>query len=413
MECKLCDSKNVTNFLNLGKMPVANAYVRPEDAGKEEFKFNLGLNFCGDCKMVQLKETVPYDQYIVPDEEGKTHYAFFSGTSDFMKKHFRSFAQTLEQRFLTGGNKRVLEIGSNDGIMLSGFSDISSVLGVEPSWNVAEVAKGDGIETVVEFFTEDLAKRIERDKGRFRVVSSANVLLNIYDLDEVMRGADTLLDDKGVFVTEDPYIGEIVEKTAYDQIYDEHAWYFSLTSLDNLYKRHGFEIFDAERQWTHGGSMRVYAGRIGEYEKTEGFEAALQDEKRQGLHTIEPYMEFANSVHQSKFALAGLLESLRADGKKIVGYAAASKGTIVQNYCGITPEMITYVSDNTSFKQGLLTPGMHIPIVSPEMFHSDKDADYALLFAWNHADEIIAKEKDFIDRGGRFIVHIPEARIVP
>lgn len=409
--CRICHNNNLREFIDFGQMPVANAFLRKEDLEKQEYRYRMAVGFCEDCKMTQLIETVPYDKYIIPDEDSKTHYAFFSSTSAFMERHFAQMARGIEEKFLSD-NPRVVEIGSNDGIMLKSFSDRANVLGIEPSYNVAQVAIERGIETLTEFFSEGLAKIIKSERGASRAVLSTNVFLNIMDIHDFMKGVNHLLDEKGVFVTEDPYIGDILENGSYDQIYDEHIWYFSLHSLSNLFEMHDFEIFDAEKQDVHGGSMRVYSSRKGVYEKTGRFLEQLKQESERGITAIYPYLDFAKRVEENRYELANLLKDLKSQGKRIVGYAAASKGTIVQNYCGIGPDILDYISDSTPIKQGLYTPGKHIPIVSPEIFHNDKGVDYALLGAWNHAREIMGKEQDFLKRGGKFITHLPSPRIL-
>jgi len=408
--CPLCHTYNLKQFISFGNMPVANAFLKKEDLEKPEFKYEMAVGFCENCKMVQLVNTVPYEKYIVPDEKGKTNYAFFSSTSSAMEQHFAEVAKEIENKFLNPTSK-VLEIGSNDGIFLKAFRN-NKVLGIEPSNNVAEVALSQGIDTIVEFFSEMLARRIVEQNGKFKAIFSANVILNIMELHDLFNGINILLEDDGVFLFEDPYIVDILEKTSYDQIYDEHVWYFSLTALSNLLGMHDFEIFDAERQWVHGGSMRVYVCKKGSRKKTERLSQYLQEEKEKGIDTIKPYLAFAEKVKESRRELVNLLTELKFKGKKIVGYAAASKGTIVMNYCDIGKEILDYISDSTPFKQGLYSPGKHIPVVSPDYFRRDKNVDYALLGAWNHAEEIIKKEKDFLEEGGKFIVHYPNARIL-
>ncbi|MFW9994123.1 MAG: class I SAM-dependent methyltransferase [Candidatus Odinarchaeota archaeon] len=410
LECKVCKTDGLVKFIDFGKMPIANAFVKEADLDKEEYMYDMAVGFCEKCKMVQLVEMPPYEKYIIPDEEGKTQYAFFSSTSKFMEHHFAEFAEEIAERFLEDDSK-VLEIGSNDGIMLKAFKN-HQVLGIEPSQNVAEIAINQGIETITEFFTELLAGRIGKEKGKFRAILTANVFLNIIEINEFMRGVVKLLDNKGVFVTEDPYIIDILEKNSYDQIYDEHVWYFSLTSLSDLFDKFGMEIFDAKRQWVHGGSMRVYSCKKGTYEKTRRFQEYLDAEKEKRIDSIVSYQKFAEKIEENRKELTFLLKKLKSEENKIVGYAAASKGTIVMNYCDISKEILEYITDSTPFKQGKYSPGKHIPIVSPEVFHNDKEVNYALLFAWNHAKEIIAKEKAFLERNGKFIVHLPRARII-
>ena len=412
-KCRICDRDELAQFISFGEMPVANAFLKKQEIENpffREFKYEMTVGFCENCKMVQLINIVPYDKYIVPDEKGKTAYAFYSSTSSAMEKHFAEVAKEIEEKFLNS-NSQVLEIGSNDGIFLKAFAK-NKVLGIEPSMNVAEVAQKQGIETITEFFSENLARKIANQNGKFKAIFSANVILNIIDLHDLLNGVNLLLEDDGVFIFEDPYILDILEKTSYDQIYDEHIWYFSLTSLKNLLEMHGLEIFDAERTDVHGGSMKVYVCKNGKRKKTDRLFLHLNEEKIKGADNFQSYLDFAKRTEQSKEELISLLRKLKMQGKKIAGYAAASKGTIVLNYCKIGKEILDYISDSTPYKQGLYSPGKHIPIVSPNYFHDDKNVDYVLLGAWNHAKEIIGKEQDFIKRGGKFIVHYPKARIL-
>jgi dTDP-4-dehydrorhamnose 3,5-epimerase-like enzyme len=406
--CKICNTSNLQEFLSFGKMPVSNAFLKEEDLDKPEFYYNMAVGFCEKCKMVQLMETVPYDKYIVPDSEGKTNYAFFTSTSEFMTKHFQDLARNIEKNFMTD-NKRALDIGSNDGTLLKGYTHRDQVLGVEPSQNVAKVAQDQEIETTTEYFSEELAKKIVEQKGKFRAITSTNVTLNIIDIHDFVKGIHTLLDDKGIFVTEDPYLLSILENNSYDQIYDEHIWLFSLSSLENLYNMNGMEIFDAEKLWTHGGSMRVFSCKKGAYPKTERLNKYIKEEE--AIQSLAPYKTFAENVEKNRQTYMDLIKDLKNQGKKIVGYAAASKGTIVQNYCDLNNKILDYITDSTPFKQGLYSPGKHIPVVEPEKFRED-NADYAVLFAWNHAKEIMQKEKSFLKRGGKFIVHHPHPRIL-
>lgn len=409
LKCKICNSDSLKKFISFGKMPVSNAYVKKDDINKPEFYYDMEVGFCEDCKMVQMINIVPYNKYIIPDGYGKTNYAFFSSTSNEMGKHFAEIAEEIWNKFLDQDSK-ILEIGSNDGIFLKNFKN-HYVLGIEPSQNVAELAIKKNIPTITEFFDDNLARKIKLEKGKFRVIFSANVTLNVIDIHSYMGGIFNLLDEKGVFITENPYIIDILENNSYDQIYDEHIWFFSLMSLSNLYSMHGLEIFDAERSWVHGGSIRVYASKIGTREKTERLINYIEEEINKNINILNPYLKFSKEVEKNKEEFISLLKNLKAQEKKIVGYAAASKGTIVQNYCNIDKNIIDYISDSTAFKQGLYTPGMHIPIVSPEYFHKD-NPDYAIIFAWNHQKEIIDKEKEFIKKGGKFILHLPEPHII-
>ena len=413
LKCGICE-KNLLRFISFGKMPAANAFLKEEQLENhfKEFFYDMEVGFCENCKMVQLVNIVPYDKYIIKDDKGKRNYAFFSSTSNVMEKHFAEIAKEIEEKFLDK-NSKVLEIGSNDGIFLKNFKN-NEVMGVEPSENVAEIAVQKGIPTITEFFTEELARKILLAKGKFRAVFAANVTLNIIDLHDYIKGVKLLLEDNGVFITEEPYLLDILDKNTYDQIYDEHIWYFSLFSLSNLFSMHEMEIFDAKKEEVHGGSIRVYVCKKNTYKKSEGLKKYLEEENEKNINLINPYLEFARKVEENKNKFINLIRNLKYEGKKIVGYAAASKGTIIQNYCNLDNKMIDYISDSTPYKQGLFSPGKHIPIVSPNKFHEDVNnnkVDYAVIFAWNHAKEIIDKEQEFL-RNGKFIVPFPEPRII-
>ncbi len=411
--CKICNISSLKKFISFGKMPVANAFLKPDQLHKEEYFYDMEVGFCEDCMMVQMINLVPYDKYIVPDKTGKTQYAFFSSTSKVMEQHFAAVADEIQKKFLQDQDK-VLEIGCNDGIFLKNF-DNRKVLGIEPSGNVADVARARDISVISDFFTERLAADIVNRYGTFKAIFSANVILNIIEIHEVVEGVKKLLDNEGVFVMEDPYIVDILESNSYDQIYDEHIWYFSLLSLHNLFTMHGMELFDAQREGVHGGSMRIYACRKGTREKTQRLKKYMEEEKQKKIDSFAVYEAFAHRVEKNREAFRNLIYELKKQGKKIVGYAAASKGTIVQNYCDLGTNVIDYISDSTPFKQGLFSPGKHIPIVSPDVFHEDvknNKVDYAIIFAWNHTKEIMAKEDKFMKKGGKFIVHLPQPRIL-
>jgi len=401
-KCRICGGE-LTQFLSLGKQPIANAFLRKEDLKKPEYKFELAAGFCDSCKMMQLVNTVDKEKLF------NEHYAYFSSVSRTMEEHFREYADELTKRFLKEQGELAIEIGCNDGIMLKDFDKNKvRLLGVEPSSNVAEVARQRGFEVITEFFDTKLAKKILNEKGTAKIIYGANVICHIDALHEVAEGVKILLSKKGVFVFEEPYVIDIMEKNAYDQIYDEHVWFFCVSSLKNFFQQHGMTIFDVQRQPTHGGSMRYYVCKKGDYEINKNVKLALEEEEKKGLLKLEIYNNFASNVEKSKKMLVQKLRELKAQGKRICGYAASSKGTVVLNYCNIGTEILEYISDNTPTKQGLFSPGKHIPIVSPDKFHENLP-DYALLLAWNYADEIKKKEKQY---NIKFIVHIPYARIL-
>jgi methylation protein EvaC len=402
----LIDGGPTDTFLSFGRMPIANGFLTREEIAHEYF-FELKVGFCPSSKMVELTELV--------DRERMFHdnYAFFSSTSTRMAEHFKAFAAWVREHYLAGGaDPFVVELGSNDGIMLQHFARAGvRHLGVEPSANVAQVARDKGIRSVSRFFDEDLAAAIVAEDGQADALLGANVMCHIPYLHSVFRGAKQLLKPSGVLVFEDPYLGDIVEKASYDQIYDEHAFYFSASSVEKLSAMHELELLDVLRQPTHGGSMRYVIGHAGARPVSPRVTAALAAERELGLAEASTYARLRERVEKSRTDLMALLHELKSAGKRVAAYGATSKSTTVTNYCGITPDLVSFVSDTTPIKQGKLTPGAHLPVVPYERFKAEPP-DYTLLFAWNHADEILEKERAYRAGGGRFILYVPEVHVV-
>ena len=362
----------------------------------------MQTGFCTESKMFQLIEQ--------PNPEKMFHenYPFFSSTSKFMTKHFEDFAnQVLESDYLEGASPFIVELGCNDGIMLKNFAELDiNHLGIEPSLNVAQEANKKGVRTVSEFFTEELAEIIVKEYGKADVFLAANVMCHIPEIVGVVKGIKKLLKPSGVVMFEDPYLGDIVNKISYDQIYDEHVFLFSALSIQYLFGLHGLELIDVLPQKTHGGSMRYVLAHKGVYSVKASVDKLIFQEKSQGLDKISTFVKFSRNVEQSKSELLALLKDLKSKGKTIAGYAATSKSTTILNYCGIGSNLIEFICDTTPIKQGKFSPGMHIPVVPYEKFKTNPP-DYAFIFAWNHMDEIMEKEKDFLALGGKWITHVP------
>jgi methylation protein EvaC len=388
-------------FLSFGQMPIANGFLEPKDVGNEYF-FELEVGYCPESKMVQLTQLVEKERLF------HDHYAFFSSTSRRMTEHFERFASGIRERWFENPSEAfVVEIGSNDGIMLQNFARAKTRhLGIEPSKNVAEAGRARGVNTISEFFDETLAQRIVDEYGQADAFLGANVMCHIAAIHPVAAGIRRLLKPKGVLVFEDPYLGDIVEKTSYDQIYDEHAFYFSVASVSHLFGMHGLELIDVEPQTVHGGSMRYVIAHRGAHPVSERVARQEVHERALGLDRPETYSRFADAVRRSRDELMALLGELKRTGRRVAAYGATSKSTTVTNFAGITPDLVEYISDTTPIKQGKLSPGVHIPVVPYERF-SGEPPEYALLFAWNHAQEILAKEKGYTDRGGKFILYVP------
>lgn len=391
--------------MSFGKMPLANGFLSPDKFDREYF-FELLVALCPRCTMFQLVKQ--------PERERMFNesYAFFSGTSKGMALHFEKFAEQVRKEYLHHRDPFVAEIGSNDGIMLQNFAKAGiRHLGVEPSKNVAEVARGKGITTVAEFFDEELAQNIAAEYGQADAILAANVMCHIPYLHRVAAGIKRLLKADGVLIFEDPYLGNVIESAAYDQIYDEHAFLFSVSAIRFLFEQYDMEIFDVEPQETHGGSMRYMIARKGCIAVSDRVARQLEKERIEGLDKPETYERFREKCERSREALMKLLNDLRRQGKRIVGYAATSKSTTIINYCRITTEHIEYISDTTPIKQGKFSPGAHIPVLPYENFARDYP-DYALLFAYNHMEEIMVKERNFVASGGKWIVFVPEVKVL-
>lgn len=405
MNCRICSNSQIVPA-SFGNMPIANRFLEEKDFIKEYF-FPMAAAFCSHCKTFQLVEQ--------PKPEMMFHeqYAFFSSTSKSMAKHFQKMASNYIQNYLPDlKNAFVVELGSNDGIMLQHFAKAKiSHLGVEPSQNVAAVSKEKGVNAISKFFSKETATEILKEYGPADIISSANVMCHIPDLNSVGRGVDILLKGEGVFVFEDPYLGDVIEKTSYDQIYDEHVYLFSVQSVANIFGRHGLEVFHVEPQETHGGSMRYYLCRKNKRPIQGSVTEQLKVEEKLGLDKPETFRAFSKSCEKNRDDFVALLKKLKQDGKKVVGYAATSKSTTILNYCGIGPDLIECIYDTTPLKQGKYSPGMHIPIRSYDYFKDDKP-DYAVLFAWNHAKEIFGKEQEFLGWGGKWIVFVPEVGVL-
>ena len=402
-KCLICES-DFQPFVDLGDMPIANAFATKEEL-VDEYTFPMQVGFCESCHMVQLIEQ--------PDREKMFHenYAFFSSTSNYMKEHFKHFANSVSELQDLNKDSFVVEIGSNDGIMLQNFViDKIPCLGVEPSKNVAQVASDKGIEVITEFFDQDLAENIIVTHQKADAILSANVMCHIPYMHSIYDGVKALLADDGVFIFEDPYLGEVIEKTSFDQIYDEHVFLFSALSVSHLANMHDLELIDVEHQITHGGSMRYTVAHKGMKEVSNNVIKLIDKEKKIGLDGSDAYSSFSNDVDKIKSDLIVLLTRLKAEGKRVVAYGATSKSTTVTNYFGITPDLVECIYDTTPIKQNKYSPGMHIPVLPYEQFH-DSNPDYVLLFAWNHAVEIMKKEKDYMSNGKHWITYIPEVKI--
>ena len=381
--------------IDFGKMPIANAFLTKEQF-KDEYFYDMVLGYDPMTKAVGLVNTVPLEKMF------HENYAFFSSTSKGMQIHFRQTAEKLKSYAKKG---LVVELGSNDGIMLEAWKDFGiKAIGVEPSKNVAEVSRSKGHDVISEFMSDKLVDDILA-RGPVSLVYSANTFCQFADFNTYLGYVTKLIGKKGVFVFEDPYFLDIIEKTSYDQIYDEHVWYFTASFINNMLKPFGYHVFDCEHIEVHGGELRMYVGHKDSYPRKVSVDYWLAKEK----NLDKKIKLFGENIKKSKIELVKILKQLKKDGKKICGFGAASKGTTVTNYCNIGPDLIPFVTDNTPIKQGKYYPGSHIPIVAQEKF---KNIDIAILFAWNHLKEIDKSQAWFRKGGGHWLTHVPKPHLI-
>jgi len=387
-------------FLNLGRQPLANSFLK--DLGKSTLRreFFYNLKICFNTKNYLVSITKPVN----PEKQYTDKYAHRASESKTMRSAFKKVAYKLYKRFKP---KKIMEIGSNDGVFLKNFNK-KSVIAVEPCKNLAKITK-KLFKTYDEFWNLRLAnKLIKQKKGEIDLIFSANTISHIPNLKETFKGIHKILSKDGVLVIEDPSLLKVLQNNSYDQFYDEHVYVFSSTSINNIVQEFGLRLFDIEHLSTHGGSNRYYICKInGKYKKSLRLKKTIKSEIFYKLHKLESYLKFSKRVNLSKKNLFNLIKKLRKKNKKIISYGATYKSTTVFNYCNINSEMLDYVTDTTLNKQGKYTPGTHIKIISPEN-GMNNTVDYAFLGAWNFKKEIFKKEKKFLKRGGKFITHVPK-----
>ena len=382
-------------FLDLGRHPIANAFLTEEEF-RDEFFFDLKVCWDDDSKLVSIKD------FVEPERIFNNKYPYNTSNSFPMVAHFKSTAEMLKEEF---NPKSVLEIGSNDGPFITNFDRETSVC-VEPCGNFSLKTAHMGYQSYTYFWTTELSEKIKTHHGQMDLIYAANCICHIHDLDDTFKAVHNLLSDNGVFVFEDPSLLRILERGSYDQIYDEHPHIFSVTALNNLLKRNGLVLFDVDNLSVHGGSNRIYAAKDNSIDVKPAVLDNLRREKEFGVDRFETYEIFAQRVEESKKNLITLFRKITDDGKRIMSIGATAKSTTVFNYCGIGKELIDVITDTTLDKQGKFSPGVHIPIMSREDVNI-LDYDYAFLGAWNFKDVIANKEREFVENGGKFITHIP------
>jgi SAM-dependent methyltransferase len=404
--CRSCGRGDLQTILSLGTTPLANALRSAEELGKHEHAYPLDLVFCPDCTLIQITETVP-PEILFRD------YVYFSSFSDTMLRHAEELVGAVLSERALGPESLAAEVASNDGYLLQFYKRAGiPVLGIEPARNVASVAIEErGVRTISEFFGEELARQLASNGDRADVIHANNVLAHVADLNGFVRGVRELLKENGVAIIEVPYVKDLADRCEFDTIYHEHLCYFSLTALDRLFRRHDLAIVGAERVAIHGGSLRIRVAYAGSCEPAAQVRSLLEDELHWGVDNIVFYREFAAKVERMKDELRELLSAFKREGKRLAAYGAAAKGSTLLNYFQIGRETLDFVADRSPHKQGRFMPGVGLPIVEPERLLAEMP-DYVLLLTWNFAEEILAQQAEYRRRGGRFVIPVPEVRVV-
>jgi SAM-dependent methyltransferase len=404
-KCLLCGTVQVEQFLDLGSTALANKFISREALSTPEPKYPLRVGFCRSCGHVQLMD-------LVPPQAMFDHYLYVSSASDTLKNHLWDLSDEMLKRYPLGAEDLVIDIGCNDATLLHGFKRYGvRTLGVDPAQNLAEFASGNGIERYTGLFTGATAQDIVSKWGHASLVTATNTFPHIQDLSDFIRGIQTVLKPGGAFVIEMHYLLDIVEQVAFDTIYHEHVSYWALGPMKQLFERHGMSIVDAGRLPLHHGQLRVHVQRQGEGPIHSGVAELLAAEKAAGLDRWETYLRFAERAKKIKTDLHEMLIAFAQNGRRVAGYGAPAKGNTLLGFLDIRPELLPYIVDISPLKQGLFTPGTHIPVVAPERLLADQP-DYVLLLAWNFVDEIIEQQAEYRRRGGRFMVPVPEVRVL-
>lgn len=405
--CRSCNAPITRTFVDLGRSPLANSLLRPEDLDRFEATYPLHAYMCDNCLLVQLPELARAETIF-------SDYAYFSSYSDLWLQHCRQYASEMSERYQLTERSLVVEVASNDGYLLQYFKERGiGVLGVEPAVNVAEVAREKGIQTEVAFFGAKTARRLAEAGQHADLMAANNVLAHVPNLHDFVSGFKLLLKPTGTATFEFPHLLNLIAEVQFDTIYHEHFSYFSLMIVERIFSAHGLRVYDVENLPTHGGSLRVFVCHAeAPFPRRPSVDRVIGTERTARIDSIESYSRFADKVIDIKCALLQFLIEARRKGQSVVGYGAPAKGNTLLNYCGVGPELLAYTVDVSPHKQNHFLPGVQIPIFAPQRILETRP-DYLLILPWNIKDEIMERMGGIRQWGGQFVIAIPTLRVLP
>jgi len=406
-KCRFCGSQIEHSFVNLGMSPLCQTHILPGELNKYETFYPLHAFVCNECWLVQL------DEFVSP-EDIFSDYDYFSSFSSSWVDHAKRYAEKMTERLELNESSLVVEIASNDGYLLQHFVNTEiPVLGVEPAANVAAAAIEKGIRTTIQFFGERTAERLRSEFGSADLLLGNNVLAHVPDINDFVKGMKVLLSETGTITMEFPHLMNLIKLNQFDTIYHEHFSYLSFFTVQKIFAHHGITLFDVEEISTHGGSLRIYGKHDTDSSRdiSENVRNLMDKEIAFGINDLSIYKKYEEQVKETKRKLLSFLIEAKNAGKQVVGYGAPGKGNTLLNYCAIREDFLDYTVDMSPQKQGKFTPGCRLPILSPAVIKETKP-DYILVLPWNLIDEISEQHSYISEWGGRFVVPIPEVKII-
>ena len=400
MNCRSCNKEEFLGFISLNKQPPANAFLKDDDFQKE-ISYSLDVTCCKNCLLVQLT-----DESYIPRDKLFLDYAYASSISGGLRKHFTDLAVKIKSEF---NPKLVVDIGSNDGVLLKPLLELGcESVGVEPARNLAKQANDKGLETICSYFDKYTVDKIISEKRKADIVVASNVFAHLDEYHEIIENVKSLLSEDGTYIIEVQYFADMINDMTFDNIYHEHVMYYTIHSLINLFNKHEMNVYRVEKIPTHGGSIRVYISE--EIEIQQSVIELINEERKNGIDKLQTMEKFNDKLQNNINEIRELFERLNKENKKIFGYGAPAKSSTMINSIGLTNENIELIIEDSPLKQGLFTPGSHIPIIGPEILEKETP-DYLMIFAWNYADEIIKKVEEKYSKMN-YIIPMPELRII-